>query len=193
MALLREIYGKSPEKQKIATKAFQTPSGKKLELTVISSNSHIEFTPRYDFNLLSDVGIYDRFVIQDLLKEIAQTPVVDGSSARSFKVVIINEAEQLSKDAQHALRRTMEKYMKNLRLILITTNMGKLISPVKSRCLAFRVPFPSTEAIQSVLESTGRKEDLIVPKEISSRIANASEGNLRKALLLLDVARRQQF
>ncbi|KAJ3091183.1 Replication factor C (RF-C) subunit, partial [Quaeritorhiza haematococci] len=109
-AVLKEIYGSGVEKLKIDQRVFQAPSGRKIELNVVSSNYHIELNP-------SDVGIYDRVVIQDLIKEIAQTQQVDASAKRPFKVVVFNEADSLSKDAQHALRRTMEKYMANLRVI----------------------------------------------------------------------------
>lgn len=64
-------------KIKIDEKAFQTPSGKKIEVTVFSSNYHIEINP-------SDVGIYDRVVIQEIIKELAQTQQVDKSK-RAFK------------------------------------------------------------------------------------------------------------
>lgn len=48
----------------------------------------------------SDVGIYDRVVIQQLIKDIAQTQNVDSNAKKPFKVVVINEADTLSKDAQ---------------------------------------------------------------------------------------------
>lgn len=78
-----------------------TPSRRKLDVNVVQSNYHIELTP-------SDVGMYDRSVIQDIIKEIAQTQQVDLNAKKRFKVVVINEADQLSRDAQAALRRTME-------------------------------------------------------------------------------------
>lgn len=59
-------------------RTFSTPAGKKLEITIASSNYHIELTP-------SDVGMYDRVVIQDLIKETAQTQQVDSNAKRSFK------------------------------------------------------------------------------------------------------------
>ena len=52
--------------------------------------------------------MWDRSVIQDIIKEIAQTQQVDLNAKKRFKVVVINEADQLSRDAQAALRRTME-------------------------------------------------------------------------------------
>ena len=60
-----------------------------------------------------------------------------------FKLLIINEADQLSKEAQGALRRTMEKYIKNCRIILICEFVHKIIQPIRSRCVNLRVPSPS--------------------------------------------------
>lgn len=62
-------------------------------------------------------------------------------------VVIINEADSLSRDAQAALRRTMEKYMTNLRIILCANSTSRLIAPIKSRCLLMRVAAPSREEV----------------------------------------------
>lgn len=55
-----------------------TPSNRKLDVNVVQSNYHIELTP-------SDVGMYDRVVIQDILKEIAQTQQVDLNAKQKFK------------------------------------------------------------------------------------------------------------
>lgn len=104
-------------------------------------------------------------MIQELLKEIAQTQQVDLNAKQRFKgpslesvrslhfmhpfrtVVIINEADSLSRDAQAALRRTMEKYMSNMRIILCANSTSRLIAPIKSRCLLMRVAAPNEEEV----------------------------------------------
>jgi replication factor C subunit 3/5 len=62
-------------------------------------------------------------------------------------VVVFNEAHSLSKDAQHALRRTMEKYVANLRVILCSNSTSRILDPIRSRCLLVRVPAPSTHEV----------------------------------------------
>lgn len=74
----------------------------------------------------SDVGIYDRIVVQELIKDMASTAQLNTTNLREFKVVVLHEVDQLSKDAQHSLRRTMERYMKTCRLILCTESLSKV-------------------------------------------------------------------
>merc|ERR1711977_564564 len=140
VATLKELYGPGVEKIKIDSRVFQT-----------TSNRNLEFTP-------SDVGNYDRVVVQDLLKEVAQTQQVDTSAKQRFKVVVINEADHLPRDAQAALRRTMEKYSPNLRLILLANSTANIIAPIRSRTLLVRVAAPTEGEICDVLERSGKRE-----------------------------------
>ncbi|KAJ2557257.1 Replication factor C (RF-C) subunit [Coemansia sp. RSA 1933] len=185
-AVLREIYGASAEKLKVSQRVFETPSRRKLEINLISSNYHIEVNP-------SDAGIYDRVIIQDLIKEIAQTQQVATSSARKFKVVVIHEADALSRDAQHALRRTMEKYMSNMRVILCSTSTGKIIGPVQSRCLLVRVAAPTAAEIVDVMNLVAKKEGITIPPVFALHVAASSQRNLHRALLMLESSYVRQY
>ena len=66
-------------------------------------------------------------------------------------VLILTEVDQLTKDAQHALRRTMEKYTATCRLILCCNSTSKVIDPIRSRCLGIRVPAPTLDEVSITL------------------------------------------
>lgn len=181
---LRQLFGPGVEKLKIDQRVFLTPSRRKVEVNLVQSNFHIEITP-------SEAGSYDRVVIQELLKEIAQTQQVDLNAKQRFKVVIINEADSLSRDAQAALRRTMEKYMSNMRIILCANSTSRLIAPIKSRCLLMRVAAPSREEMQTVMQYVSKRAGFDLPPEAGDKIVDDSGGNLRKAILVLEALKMQ--
>ncbi|GJJ73218.1 replication factor C subunit 3/5 [Entomortierella parvispora] len=185
VAILRELFGAGSEKIKIDQRIFETPSKRKLELNIVSSNYHLEVNP-------SDVGNYDRVVIQDLLKEVAQTQQVDASAQKRFKVVVIHEADLLTRDAQAGLRRTMEKYMGNLRIIMCCNTTSKIIGPIQSRCLLVRVGAPTVPEICKVLQKVVKKEHCgPLPESLALRLAEDSGRNLRRAILMLETAKVQ--
>ncbi|KAG8694766.1 Replication factor C (RF-C) subunit, partial [Ceratobasidium sp. 423] len=181
---LRELFGPGVEKLKLDQRVFLTPSKRKLDLNVVQSNFHIEITP-------SDVGMYDRVVISEILKEIAQTQQVDLNAKQRFKVVVINEADSLTRDAQAALRRTMERYMSNLRIIMCANGTSKLIAPIKSRCLLVRVAAPNDQDMELALRAVAKRERFDIPDEAAARIIKDSKGNLRRAILVLEAMKMQ--
>ena len=184
IATLKELYGPGVEKIKIDSRVFQTTTNRKLEFNIVASVYHLEITP-------SDVGNYDRVVVQDLLKEVAQTQQVDVGARQRFKVVVINEADHLTRDAQAALRRTMEKYSPNLRLILLANSTSNIIAPIRSRTLLVRVPAPTEDDICDVLRKVGAKENWPELAGLNRRIAKESGRNLRRALLMFETVHAQ--
>ncbi|GAA5952792.1 hypothetical protein JCM21900_005806 [Sporobolomyces salmonicolor] len=184
MATLRELFGPGVEKLRIEQRTFLTPTKRKLDINIVQSNYHIELTP-------SDAGNYDRSVVQEVLKDIAQTQQVDLNAKKRFKVVIINEADGLSRDAQSALRRTMEKFTANLRVILCANTTSKIIGPIRSRCLLLRVGAPTENQISEVLQATATKDSISLPLHVSTLLARISHGNLRRALLTLEALHTQ--
>ncbi|XP_043257615.1 replication factor C subunit 3-like [Colletes gigas] len=186
MCIIRELYGSGAERLRMETMNFETPAKKKLEITTISSNYHIEVN-------LSDVGIYDRVVVMDLIKTTAQTHQIDSSGQREFKVVLLTNVDELTKDAQHALRRTMEKYVATCRLILCANSTSRVLPAIKSRCLGIKVPAPSISDIKNILHSICKREGLTLPDELAVRLAETSGRNLRRAILMLEACKVEQY
>ncbi len=186
MCLLRELYGPGAEKLRIERQQFETPSKKTIEMTTLASNYHIEVNA-------SDAGIYDRIVIQEMIKNIAQTNQLDSHTQKSFKVVVLTEVDKLTKDAQHALRRTMEKYMTTCRLILSCNSTSRVIPAVRSRCLSIRVAAPTNEQIAMVIKQTCKSEGVQIPQELINRVTQKASRNLRRALLMCETAYVAQY
>src|SRR3989338_410145 len=138
-ALLREIYNNKIDKVKLENKdvAVGSDGSKTITVTALSSGYHLEITP-------TDSGYYDKYVVANMIKEVAETDSVDflsGSSSTSshLKVIVLHEVDSLTREAQQALRRIMEKYSKSCRLILCANSTSKIIPPIRSRCMAVRV------------------------------------------------------
>jgi len=185
MCLLNHLYGAGVDRLRLEHQSFFTPSKKKIDINTIASNYHIEVNP-------SDVGIYDRIVIQELIKTVASTEQLDTGCQREFKVVVLTEVDKLTKDAQHALRRTMEKYMATCRIILVTNSTSKVIPAIRSRCLAVRVPAPTHQEIADIITDISSKEEASMPTKLAMRIAEKSNRNLRRAILLAEGCKVQQ-
>ncbi|CAH0390085.1 unnamed protein product [Bemisia tabaci] len=186
MALLRELYGSGVERLRMEHMNFTTPSNKKIEVMTVASNYHIEVNP-------SDAGIYDRIVVMELIKNAAATHQLDSSGQRDFKVILLTEVDRLSKDAQHALRRTMEKYVATCRLILCANSTSQVIPAIRSRCLSIRVSAPTKPEITSILFNICRKEGLQLPEDLADRIADKCDRNLRRAILMCEACKVKQY
>lgn len=111
-----------------------------------------------------------------------------------MSVVVINEADNLTRDAQSALRRTMEKYSPNIRLILVANSSTKILAPIRSRCLLVRVSAPTNEDVVAALRAVVAAESLgKVGAGVLENIAVESKRNLRRALLILEAVYAQKY
>ncbi|GMH40449.1 hypothetical protein BSKO_08353 [Bryopsis sp. KO-2023] len=187
LSLLLAIYGEGVEKVRTISKehTFQV-SGRKVTVpfTHLASNYHVDMNP-------SAAGLKDRHIIQHFVTELCSQRHANQNF--TYFTLVLNEANLLSSDAQSALRSTMEKYSSRCRMIMHCTNLSKVLDPIRSRCLCIRVPPPSQAQIHSVLQEVAVKENITLPEQFSRKIAAQSRGNLKKAILALQVAFAQQY
>ena len=102
-----------------------------------------------------------------------------------FKIIILDEADEMTSDAQTALRRIIEDTAKYCRFILIANNISKIIDPIQSRCATFKFTSIPEEDVISHLEKIAKKEKTKADKKGLKAIYEYSEGDLRHAINLM--------
>jgi len=119
--------------------------------------------------------------------DVIRTYIKDFAKAKppsdiSFKILILDEADNMTAPAQQALRRTMEKYTRNCRMILICNYSNKIIPPIQSRCVVFRFSSLRNEDIKSRVKFVANKEDLSVSPDGLNALVDVSKGDCRRAI-----------
>jgi replication factor C small subunit len=124
-------------------------------------------------------------VVRTTVKEFAR---MASLASVPFKILILDEADNMTQDAQSALRRTMEQYTKTCRFILSCNYSGRIIEPIQSRCALFRfTPLPG-ETIVEYLRNIAKGEGLKVTDAALKSVVEVAEGDLRKAINTLQAA-----
>jgi len=123
-------------------------------------------------------------IIRGKIKNFARTAPM-GNSA--FKIIFLDEADSLTSDAQAALRRTIERYTHICRFILSVNYSSKIIEPIQSRCTMFRFSPLNSEDIKNYIRKIAQKENLEITKDGLETLIFVSQGDLRKAINVLQV------
>ena len=102
-----------------------------------------------------------------------------------FKLIILDEADEMTSDAQTALRRIIEDTSKHCRFILIANNISKIIEPLQSRCAVFKFTRISEKEVVAYLEEICKKEKIKFDEKGLRTIYSYSEGDMRHAINIL--------
>jgi len=174
--IINELYGKIVT-EKILFEV-NTYGNKIDEILLEKSQYHIIVKPNN--------SAFDRYVLQDVIKNFAQIIIPNEQNSYNYKLVIIDSIDKLSRQAQNALRRTMEEFMGNCKFVFICYNLHRIIDPLKSRCSLVSLPNPTEDDIFeslfhiSVLEnkkiSIGRLNDL----------SKKADGDIKQGIWLLE-------
>lgn len=105
-----------------------------------------------------------------------------------FKILILDEADNMTGDAQQALRRTMERYTETCRFILIANYSGKIIEPIQSRCAPFRFSYLPRQEQDLYLKHIAEAEKITLPNDGLDAIYDICSGDLRRAINSLQAA-----
>ena len=124
-------------------------------------------------------------VIRSQVKDFARTKAIGPVP---FKIIYLDECDALTKEAQQALRRTMEMYTQTCRFILSANYSSKLIAPIQSRCAIFRFRPLEGKAFSTLLDDVIKQEGLQIEAAAKDAIITVSSGDARRLINMLQSA-----
>lgn len=157
---------------------FYGPSGTGKTSTIMACGRKI-YGERYKSMILELNGSDDRGIniVRQNIKEFVTTNKLFQSGV---KLVILDEVDSMTYDAQFALRRVIETYTYNARFCLICNYINKIIPALQSRCLKFKFNALIDTDLKRKLQFIMQKENIITTDEATDTIVRLSEGDLRK-------------
>lgn len=137
-------------------------------------------------------------IVREKVKDFARMQLTNAPSAAyrtrhpcpPFKIIVLDEADSMTQDAQSALRRTMETYSRITRFCLICNYVTRIIDPLASRCSKFRFKSLDPGNAKRRLEDIAAREGVALQEGAVDALIACSEGDLRKAITFLQSAAR---
>ncbi|NYZ79008.1 replication factor C small subunit [Candidatus Micrarchaeota archaeon] len=124
-------------------------------------------------------------VVRGRIKDFARTlPLSDVP----FKIILLDEADALTPDAQHALRRTMELFSGATRFIFSANYSSKIIEPLQSRCSVFRFKPLTEHDMKEMVKRIAKAEKIELHDDAVEALIYISEGDMRKVVNALQGA-----
>jgi replication factor C subunit 3/5 len=131
-------------------------------------------------NASDDRGIN---VVREKIKEFAQTKLTNDE--HNIKLIILDEADSMTSDAQYALRRIIEEFSKTTRFCLICNYLNKVITALQSRCLCFRfMPIKNDDFVKRI-NFISETEDINITDDGMNHIIKYSNGDMRNAINII--------
>ncbi|KAH7340788.1 P-loop containing nucleoside triphosphate hydrolase protein [Rhizoctonia solani] len=134
-------------------------------------------------------------IVREKIKNFArQTPRAAEPNSQypcpPYKIIILDEADSMTQDAQGALRRIMENYAKITRFCLVCNYVTRIIEPLASRCSKFRFHSLDVSSTRLRLEHIVKSESVDISPEAVSALISTSDGDLRRSITYLQSAAR---
>ena len=116
-------------------------------------------------------------VVRIKVKDFARTKAMGDVP---FKLIFLDECDALTKEAQQALRRTMENYTNTCRFILAANYSSKIIDPIQSRCAIFRFKPLEKQDLFSLIDHIASQENIEVDSSAKEALVTVSDGDCRR-------------
>lgn len=178
--LLTDIFDESINDTFMETYLIKGYGNSIVEVDIEQSKYHLIFEPK-------NSGI-DKYIIQEVIKEYAKKKIINISyNIYPYHIVFINNIDNLNENAQTSLRDIIENYSKTCRFILCGSQTSKIIDPIKSRCLDFKVKSPTFDEMKFYLYNILNKENIKISNLKINKIIKDGELNIKKTLWLLQM------
>ena len=165
---------------------FAGPAGtgkSSLALIIVKELFGINWKENYlELNASDERGID---VVRQKVKDFARTKALGNVP---FKVIFLDEADALTKEAQQALRRTMENYTNTCRFILSCNYSSKILDPIQSRCVVFRFKLLEKKDIEKRIRLIAERENLELPNGSIESLYEAAEGDCRRVINIIQAS-----
>jgi replication factor C subunit 2/4 len=137
-----------------------------------------------EFNASDDRGIaaVRELISKEAKKYTTVQTLPDGRSIPSFKVIILDEADSMTEEAQDALRVIIEQYSTVTRFCFICNYINKMTDAVKSRCSVMYFKKLEVDAMESKLKEIAETESMTLSNKVLNTIIEVSSGDMRKAI-----------
>jgi len=162
---------------------FCGPAGVgKSTLAVVIARELFGENWKFNFHELNASDARGIDVVRNDIKQFARTKAIGTELP---KIIFLDECDALTKEAQQALRRTMENYSKTVRFVLSCNFFSKILDPIKSRCTIFKFKPLEKEDVEKVVFNLAEKEGLNVSKETIDALYDVCEGDARRIVNIL--------
>jgi replication factor C subunit 3/5 len=179
--LLNDIYDSTINDTFIETYYIKGYGNSTIDVSIEQSKYHLIIEPNNT--------ALDKYLIQEVVKEYAKKKIINVSYNKfPFRIVLINNIDNLNYLGQTSLRCTMERYHKTCRFILCGNHISKIIDPIKSRCLDIRIPSSNNIEMTDLLYHILLCEKKLISHNKIINIVNEGNGNIKKTLWILQMS-----
>ena len=132
-----------------------------------------------------ELNTSDQRGIKTVRKKIKEFATTQSFFKNGLKIIILDEADYMTKIAQCALRQIIEKYSKNVRFCIICNYINKIIPAIQSRCMKFRFSLLTDDEMRNKIEYVVKQEKLKISDKAITTIISLSGGDMRKSINIL--------
>lgn len=178
--LLEKIYGKKDTKIGLVEYEICGYGNVKTKVNIKQSKYHIVIEPNNNG--------FDKYLIQEVVKKYSNTRILNiTKKSKPFKFVIINKIDKLSDYAQASLRRTIELVSDKCKFIFICDQLSRIIEPLRSRCILYRVPLLAHNMIFKIILQICLNEKIKINSSKINEIIDKSNYMINQSIWNLEL------